>query len=375
MQRLSEFPLAEFRAVLPGGIGHALAHATLRELLAQSTGAETAGLFAAPLGLEDRLAFEAPPGRLARFAELDPIGQERLKAEIGRLRSELRRAAERAARADPAGSGGLPALVAAAFEIPSTEHVFAHEGRPVLAGWGLLPAAAAGPLGLLAALDDGRPAAPERRIPPAALGVAALALLLLALIGAGLAWQLLRIEDSVCLIEPEDIAALRDLDAARERERALRARIAELRGDLGRRQLACPLPEPPPPPPPRPEPPPPPPPPPPRAEPPRPPDAQPCAQETASGGRGVTVNRHFLGARPGQVTLGFDMRNEPDRIEVLHRGRVIADTGYRSGVGSISFPWNPPPGATAEDLVVEVRVTGRPGSPTTVWTYNLGCPR
>ena len=102
--------------------------------------------------------FFAPEGRVARFAELDATGRERLRAEIGRIISEARRGAELAAAKDPAGAGHLPGLLAAAIEIPSFDQVFAHEGRPVLAGWGIAPANAPGGLGLLRPLDDGRPA-------------------------------------------------------------------------------------------------------------------------------------------------------------------------------------------------------------------------
>ena len=105
----------------------------------------------------------------------------------------------------------------------------------------------------------------------------------------------------------------------------------------------------------------------------RPPDAQPCDAETRSGGRGITRTRHFLGDRPGRVTLEYNTLIEPDHIEVLYRGRQLATTRWPvSGRGSIAFDWRPT-GSGPEAHVVEVVVTGF--GLTTRWNYTLGCPR
>ena len=123
MQRLTALPLAGHVVLLPASLDHAAAQPMLASLLAGATGPETAGLFAPASPEGDSLVFSAPPGRVARFAELDAEGRELLRSEIGRLISELRRAAEAAARRDPARAGQLPALVAAATELPSFELV------------------------------------------------------------------------------------------------------------------------------------------------------------------------------------------------------------------------------------------------------------
>jgi hypothetical protein len=378
------------------------ARAALTALLAEAVGPEGAGLFA-----EAReegtagIAFLASEGRVARYAELDRAGREALRAEIGRVVSALRREAERQARRDPARSGALPALVAGAIEVPSFELVFAHEGRPVLAGWGMAPAAAPAGLGLIARLDDGVPAAAAAVATAAApapvpWGPLAAAAALLALLGAAAAYGAPRIavwlgpEPAVCRVPPGEAAVLRALLLEQDREQALRRRLAELEEALGLRRAACPLPEPEPPPPeppspepPPPEPPPPPPPPPPApprppappppAPPPRPPpDAQPCNMETQSGGRGVTRTRHFLGARPGRVTLRYNMLSNPDEIRVYYRGRVVAQTpGPVSFFGALGFDWSPTGnGPDAHVVVVEVIGTGA----GTRWNYRLGCP-
>ena len=428
MQRLIAIPLSGHQVLLPSGLDHAAARVVLADLLARSTEPASADLFATASPEGDSIVFSAPPGDLARFDELDAAGRTMLRSEIGRLTSELRRAAEIAAQRDPTRSGHLPALVAAAIEIPSFEMVFAHAGRPVLAGWGMTPSAAPTGLGLIRVLDDGRSAPIRPGLPWTALAVGALALAVLA--GAAIAaspWIVARLapEAPSCKVAPGDLDALRELLREQEREQQLRRRLAAIQEDLGRRRAMCPLPEAPPPPPPpvvqppppRPEPPPvpqvipppvtpppeppapptplpppPPPPPPPPTPPPAPPpprpeprpperaqapppNTMPCNQENQSGGRGITETRHYLGPQPGRVSLQMQNFQAPDRIRVYHKGRLLAATpGFVPGGGIITFDWNPPPGSSAEDQVVTVEVTGDPSQPTTRWNYTLGCP-
>jgi hypothetical protein len=413
MQPLVTLPLDGFRPTLPGGMDHAGAHQALVALLRDTVGAEVTGFFAPVSTSEQGLSFFAPEGRVARFAELDATGRDRLRAEIGRIISEARRGAELAAAQNPTASGHLPALLAAAIEIPSFEQVFAHEGRPVLAGWGIAPANAPGGLGLLRPLDDGRPAEAPTRFPMAALAAGLLALALLGAIAAFASpWiaRWLAPEPGMCRVEQGDLDAMQTLLREKEREQELRHRLAALEEELGRRRAECALPEPPPPPPPAPAPEPPrqpeprpepapeppqelplPPTPPPQPPPPssrptppprpaerpleRPPNVEPCNTEVQSGGRGITETRHYLGPTPGRVSIPFNTRIEPDRIRVYHRGRLLSETpGFVSGNGSMSFDWNPPPGGSAEDYVVTVEVMGTPGSPSTRWDYRIGCP-
>jgi hypothetical protein len=370
-------PRAGHRVTLPTGWEHARAHATLTALLSAATGPETAGLFAAPDEGAETIGFIIPDGRVERFEALDGAGREALRAELGRLVSELRREAERRAAENPARDGELPRLVAAAIEVPSFERVHAHAlpgapGRPVLVGWGLAPAGAAGGLGLIARLDDHAPAPAKPRTPAAALAATAILLALLA--GAAVMatpWIAARLapESPACRAVPGELDALLLLLRERDRERDLRARLAELERDVGLRRAACPLPEPSPPPepPPRPEPPPPPP-----RPPTRPADAQPCDVETQSGGRGVARNRHFLGDRPGRVTVRYNMLIEPDQLRVFYRGRIVVQTpGPVSGRGTVTFDWRPTPGG-ADAYVVEIEVIGR--GLTTRWSYMIACP-
>ncbi len=118
----------------------------------------------------------------------------------------------------------------------------------------------------------------------------------------------------------------------------------------------------------------PPPPPPPRAVAPpvtQPPPGQlPCNWSGDSGGQGVTRNRHYLGDKPGFVTINYNLYVKPDAIRVMYRGQDISGTGgRRSGRGGFGFDWKP----VAGDYSVDVIVTGEMQG--TQWTYNLACPK
>jgi hypothetical protein len=411
MQRLTELRLSEHLSLLPGEVTPNVARERLATLLAARTGPETTGLFAESRDERGMRSYFVPPGDIAAFDELDAEGQGMLRAELGRLISELRRAAEAAAAASPA-EADLPALVRVAIELPRADCIYAHEGRPVLVGWGLAPRDNPQGLGLLLSLDDGRgdPLPPTR--PWGVLGMTAGALLALGAL-AGVAVPLVagfvRPEPAVCQVVPGHQAYLTELLREQEREARLRGTIAEAMRDLGARRLDCPLPPPvrvaeaPPPPPPsepepapQPEPPPSPPPPQPQPQPPQrpqlrpeaprppqppprpqpPPGVQPCNVETRSGGAGITETRHYLGPTAGRVRLQYNAHRAPDRIIVYDsRGRPLATTQtFVSGQGTIEFDWNPPPGSSQRDQVVLVEVTGGPGEPNTIWNYNLGCP-
>uniref|UniRef100_UPI003B01F73E hypothetical protein n=1 Tax=Neoroseomonas rubea TaxID=2748666 RepID=UPI003B01F73E len=212
-----------------------------------------AALFAAPSLDPSGIAWGAPGSRMARYADLDAASRGALTAEAGRILSDLRRETERQAAE---GGGALARLWPAIAEIPSFDLVFAVDGRPVIAGWGHVGAAAPGPLGLLARFDDGVPWQPAPR-PPWGVWIASLAALALVALLAGLlapllAWRFLEPPQSQCIAAPGGIAALDRLVEAERGERDLRTELARLEEELGRRRLACPLPrapEPPPPPP------------------------------------------------------------------------------------------------------------------------------
>lgn len=379
LQPLATVDPAAYALLLPTGLDHAEAYRHLTALLADSAGAEAAGLFAMPRPAGSRLEFRVPAGRVARFDELDATGRAALRAELSRLISLLRRSAEAKAARDPSRFAPLPTLLRAAIEIPSFEYVYAREGRPVLAAWGLSPhardgAGVAGGLGLLRVLDDGVPVERPARISALTPMIAALGLGVVggcALLAGPYLAQAFGPPAPVCKVVPAEREALIGLDDERRRERELRASLAALEQQLGAKRANCPIRvlQPPP------------------AQSPvastdpavppmqRPPDAQPCNAETRSGGAGSTKTQHFLGPKPGPVRLTYDAHNEPDWIVVSHKGRVVTQTdGYRSGKGFIAFDWNPPPGEPRGGYVVTVEVRGTRGSRSTIWTYTLGCP-
>jgi hypothetical protein len=401
MIRLATARPGDLKPLLPGEPAAALA--AIREAAAR-LGPEHAFLFAAPRrdAASGEWLWEAEGARAVAYADLDAANRARLTAEAGRLLSDLRREAERQ-RAE--GGGALAGLWPLPAEIPSFAALFAVDGRPVLAPWGFVGAAAPGPLGLLARFDDGRAwGAPPR--PPwgvwAATAAALAAVALLAgLLMPVLVWRLLSPPEPACIVDPRQVDVLARLTEAEARGRDLATERARLIAEIGRRRLDCPLPPPPPPEPPpdpprQPDPPPPDPPPPdppqrtelplpppprpapppepPRAEAPRPPSlpppgAQPCDEETRSGGAGVTRTRHFLGDRRGTVVLEYDTARVPDRIEVYRRGQLIESTpGMVSGRGRLVFDHTP-----GGDNTVEVVVIGP--YPGTIWRYRLGCPQ
>jgi hypothetical protein len=237
MQRLIDIRLAAHMSLLPAGMDAEAARAQLAGLLAARTGPETAGLFAEIRDEGGVRGFFAPPGEVAPIAALDAEGQGRLQAELGRLASALRRAAGTDAR--------LQALVRGAIEVPRADCIFAHEGRPILAGWGLtLPEHPQG-LGLVAALDDGRrePAPPAR--PWGLLGATALALLGLGTVAAFAVPHVAAMVSpgpAACVPGPSD--RLEALLRGQDHENALRAGIAEALRELGSRRAACALPTP-----------------------------------------------------------------------------------------------------------------------------------
>jgi hypothetical protein len=168
------------------------------------------------------------------------------------------------------------------------------------------------------------------------------------------------------------------LNDAQADEKNLKAQLASLEADLKNKVEQCKPVEPPKPPPPpvakAPPPPPPAPPPPQHATAPPisrpPPGMLPCDWSGDSGGEGVTRNRHYLGDKPGFVSINYNLYVKPDDIKVIYRGQVIAGTGGpRSGRGGFGFYWNP----VAGDYSVDVIVTGELWG--TRWTYAMACPR
>jgi len=113
-------------------------------------------------------------------------------------------------------------------------------------------------------------------------------------------------------------------------------------------------------------------------------EAKPCdsnAMEDA-GGYGVKKTDFILGTKSGVVTINYDMKNHPDKLEVFYEGARIKSTfeirgnvdgfvgGYNAagakGILNFNYTFN-------HEQHVTVVVTGKDSD--TEWNYSLGCPK
>ena len=109
----------------------------------------------------------------------------------------------------------------------------------------------------------------------------------------------------------------------------------------------------------------------------------PCNNKTESGGYEVSEEFYALGSTPGKVIISYDMKSQPDKMEVYYNGKKVTSTyeirGNRNGMvgdeygsrlccGSLCFNYDPEFG----DRFCKIVVTG--GSSGTVWNYTLQCP-
>lgn len=107
-----------------------------------------------------------------------------------------------------------------------------------------------------------------------------------------------------------------------------------------------------------------------------------CDEENHSGGYGEDEKRIFLGEFSGRVTLVYNMKAQPDKLEVFYEGHLIVstknvrgnDNGYvgddniAGGKGKLVFNFI----HNIED-VITVKVYGK--YPETKWSYTVGCPQ
>jgi hypothetical protein len=234
------------RPLLPQAGDPASWHAAMTAEIGQHLTPAHAALLATPVrsaaGWTWRAAGEAQRG----FTDLAASDRRALTTAIGVILSDIRRLGE---------SGRAPAVAAcwpALREVPDWRHVFAVDGRPVLAAWG--HGGADGSAGLLARLDDDVPwRAPPRLAWPvyaATLGAVALLALAAGLLLPVLGGALLA-GPPACVAAPGELDLLGAQNAAAARGSELKQLLAALDDDIGRRQLQCPIrtvPAPPPPP-------------------------------------------------------------------------------------------------------------------------------
>ena len=232
----------ELRSLLPPGRDVAAWHAALSEEIARHLSPAHALLLARPERAEGGTAWVADGAARSRYADLPADGRRALAAATGAILSDIRRLAESGAA--PAVRDAWPAL----REIPDMGHLFAVDGRPVLAAWG--HAGGGGASGRLARLDDGVPWRAAPRAPWGRYGAALVALAALALAaGLLLPWASPWLVDppAACAIVPGQLDAMRGQMELEGRGQELRTLLATLTEETGRRQLQCPIPAAPPP--------------------------------------------------------------------------------------------------------------------------------
>lgn len=235
MIRLVDAAPGVLQPLLPAGRNPVAWYAALTGEITQHLSPAHAQILARPEPIDGGMAWLADGTARSRYADLDWEGRRALDAAAGAILSDIRRLAESGAA--PAVREAWPAL----REIPDMGHLFAVDGRPVLAAWGH---SGDGASGRLARFDDGVPwrAAPRAAWGRygAALGVlAALALaagLLLPLAGS---WFVDR--PAACMIVPGQLDAMRGQTELDSRGQELRTLLATLTEEAGRRQLLCPI--------------------------------------------------------------------------------------------------------------------------------------
>jgi hypothetical protein len=221
--------------ILPPGRDLSGWYEAVTEEIAQHLTAAHASLLARPEASPSGTAWIVPDADWRRQADLPVADRGALLRALGAIRSDIRRLAE---------SGVAPAVAAAwpvLWTVPDLSYVFAVAGRPVLAGWSL-PNEYAGTV--LDRYDDGvgwvAPSRTPWRIYCLTLGT--LAVLALA---AGLLLPLMRLDlarpPTMCKAVPGQLALMREQAAAAVNGDQLRTTLAALTGELGRRQLTCPL--------------------------------------------------------------------------------------------------------------------------------------
>ena len=234
------------RSVLPAGQSVAAWHAALVAEIAAGLSPAHAVLLARPEQTGATLSWWAEGTNATRYGDLPEAARRQLDAALGAILSDIRRLAESGTA--PVVRAAWPAL----RELPDMGHLWAVDGRPVLAGWGHLDAASpVGAANRLHRLDDGV----AWRAPPAWPWQPYAAALLLLAVLAGAAGLLLPLAatwftaaPASCAVPPEQLEAMRRQAAEDSRGAELRTLLASLTDEIGRRQLQCPVPVAPPPP-------------------------------------------------------------------------------------------------------------------------------
>lgn len=92
-----------------------------------------------------------------------------------------------------------------------------------------------------------------------------------------------------------------------------------------------------------------------------------CDREQASGGTQGDRRTLQMTTNQGKVEIEYEMFDVPDRLQLIYEGEEILDTGFISGAGSLSVPFQGNSGR------LDVVLTGNTTT-STQWNYQLSCP-
>ena len=231
---------AALRSVLPSDRDPVSWHAALVNDIGTHLSAAHAQLLARPERSPAGTVWLADGSTSTRYGDLPEAARRQLDLALGAILSDIRRLAESGLA--PAVRAAWPAL----RSIPNMSHVFAVDGRPVLAGWGHVSGVdAASAEARLTRLDDGIAWRPAPRAPWAMYGATLALLALLALAGGVLLPMVaprLAATPAMCAIVPDQVEAMRAQAAEESRGADLRTLLASLDDEIGRKRLQCPIP-------------------------------------------------------------------------------------------------------------------------------------
>ena len=98
-----------------------------------------------------------------------------------------------------------------------------------------------------------------------------------------------------------------------------------------------------------------------------------CGRRQASGGQKGDRRTIKFPATKGKKTLNisYNMLRIPDRLQVIHQGKSILNTGFVSGRKTRSLSFNQSP----KEITVILTGNNSKYGKSTLWAYTVDCPK
>jgi len=98
-----------------------------------------------------------------------------------------------------------------------------------------------------------------------------------------------------------------------------------------------------------------------------------CGRRQASGGQKGDTRRIQFPATKGKKTINiaYNMLRIPDRLQIVHQGKVILNTGFVSGIKTRSLSFNQSP----KEITVVLTGNNSKYGKFTKWAYIVDCPK